>query len=573
MIIRLIVILFSFSLLFSQEKNDKIKKKKKIFSNTQSTEEYLDLLEKSLGLLKTNYVDSINESELILSGIKGLLNPLDPYTKLLMEESKENYDLLKTGKYGGIGVQIGLRRDTLTVLSIYENSPAYSEGLNVGDNIMKVDSTSTEGLSLKESSALIKGDLDSIVTLNVYRSSTKEKIKFEFTRSNIAIEHVPYWGLNKEKTGYIRVTRFSKNSGKDFKKALKDLQDRGLESLIIDLRSNSGGLLSSAISILDNLTERGDTLLIQKGKTNRSNKVWTSRRSPIISMDIPIIVLINKKSASASEIVAGTIQDLDRGIILGEKSFGKGLVQHLYDLNDSTTLKITTAKFYLPSGRIIQKQDYLDNGFLTDGLDKRDSIFVTRKGRLVKGGGGIIPDLETEPNKYTSFVNALWKEKVFLTFASDYAPKNPWLRKKIEKDLVIPNRVLQSFKKFINNYNLVFNVSGEVDLEKIKKKMDNNPISISKYSYNVSTSSKNSILNEIDKYFEKIKKLQFSLPDNQTQIKNGLLREFCRVFFNDKKRIEVSLINDISYNKAVEIFSEESKEYNKILEISTINKK
>ena len=569
MFIRLAIILISFTLLFSQGRNiDKKKKKEIVFSNNQSTEDYLNMLKKSLDLLKTNYVDSINESEIILSGIKGLLNPLDPYTKLLMEESKESYDILKTGKYGGIGVQIGLRRDTLTVLSIYEDSPAYSEGLSVGDNIMMIDSTDTEGLPLKESSALIKGELDSVVTLHVYRSSTKERIKFELARSNIKIEHVPYWGINKDDIGYIRITRFSKNSGKDFKAALKNLKEQGLKSLIIDLRSNSGGLLSSAISILDNLTERGDTLLIQKGKTNKTNRVWISRRSPIINADIPIAILINKKSASASEIVAGTIQDLDRGVVIGQKSFGKGLVQHLYDLNDTTTLKITTAKFYLPSGRIIQKQDYLNNGFLTDGLDKKDSIFVTRKGRLVEGGGGVNPDLETDFNKYTSFVNALWKDKVFLTFASDYAPKNLWLRKKIEKDSIIPNRVIQAFKKFVNEYNLVFNLSGEIELNKIKKKISNNPISISKYSHNVSITSNNYLLSEIDKYFQKIKNLQFSLPDNQTQIKNGLLREFCRVFFDEKKRIEVSLINDIEYNAAVLLFSEKFKKYNSILEIS-----
>ena len=173
MIIRLTIILILFALVFNQEKkiNNKTRNKT-IFSNDQVTEDYLNVLKKSLDLLKTNYVDSINESEIILSGIKGLLNPLDPYTKLLMEQSKDSYDLLKTGKYGGIGVQIGLRRDTLTVLSLYENSPAYTEGLNVGDNIMMVDSTLTKGLSLKESSALIKGDIDSIVTLRIYRSST-----------------------------------------------------------------------------------------------------------------------------------------------------------------------------------------------------------------------------------------------------------------------------------------------------------------------------------------------------------------------------------------------------------------
>ena len=568
MIMRLIIILLSFVLVFGQDRsNDKKKKKEVVFSNDQSTEDYLNVLKKTLDLLRTNYVDSINESEIILSGIKGLLKPLDPYTKLLMEESKESYDILKTGKYGGIGVQIGLRRDTLTVLSIYENSPAYSEGLNVGDNIMMVDSINTEGLSLKESSALIKGDLDSIVSLHVYRSATREKIKFELTRSNIAIEHVPYWGMNKEHVGYIRITRFSKNSGKDFKEALKDLKKQGIKSLIVDLRSNSGGLLNSAISILDNLTERGDTLLIQKGKTNKRNRSWISRRSPIISSDIPVIVLINKKSASASEIVAGTIQDLDRGIVIGQKSFGKGLVQHLYDLNDTTTLKVTTAKFYLPSGRIIQKQDYLNNGFLTDGLDKTDSLFTTRKGRTVKGGGGIKPDLETVPNKYTSFVNALWKEKVFLTFASDYGPKNLWLRKKMEKDLSIPSRVIREFKRFIDDYDLSFNISGEIGLNKVKSEIKNNSISISKFSHNVSRVSKNHLLSEIDEYFQKIKKLQFALPDNQIQMKNGLLREFCRVFFNEKKRIEVGLINDIEYNKALEILSDNYKEYYKILEM------
>ncbi|MBI45286.1 MAG: hypothetical protein CMG66_03875 [Candidatus Marinimicrobia bacterium] len=567
-IFRIILTLFFLSFGFNQEQQNKKIKNKPIFSNSESTQDYLDLLEKSLDLLRVNYVDSINESEVILSGIKGMLKPLDPYTKLLMDQSKESFDLLKTGKYGGIGVQIGLRRDTLTVLSIYENSPAYSEGLNVGDNIMMVDSVSTKGLSLKESSALIKGEIDSIVTLDVYRSSTKENIKFEFKRSNIKIEHVPYWGVNTDGIGYIRITRFSKNSAKDFKNGLKELNEKGLKSLIIDLRSNSGGLLSSAINILDNLTARGDTLLIQKGKTNRANKVWTSRRSPILSMDTPIVVLINRKSASASEIVAGTIQDLDRGVVIGQKSFGKGLVQHLYDLNDTTTLKVTTAKFYLPSGRLIQKQDYLDNGFLTDGLDKRDSVFVTKNGRVVKGGGGITPDLNTIPNQYSGFVNALWKDKVFLTFASDYAPKNLWLKDKLEKNLSIPNRVVRSFKEFVTEYSLIFNVYGEVDFGKIKEKIERNSISINKGSNNVSFSSSNSVLMEIDNYFNKIKQLQFGLHDNQKQIKNGLLREFCRIFFNDKKRIEVSLINDVEYNKAISILSGKLKEYNDIIDVN-----
>ena len=359
-----ISIISIFTLSFTQSGISK-NNKKVLFSNSESKKEYIEVLEKSINLLETNYVDSINLSQMILSGVKGLMVPLDPYTKLLMDQSKESYDLLRKGKYGGIGIQIGLRRDTLTVLATYENSPAYSEGLQVGDNIMMIDSLSTKGLTLKESSTQIKGELDSTVVLHIYRASTKQKMKFELTRANIPLKNVPYAGINDEGIGYIRITRFSKNSDKDFKDGLKKIIDEGLKGLIIDLRSNSGGLLRSAINILDNITERGELLLTQKGKTPRSNNEFSSRRQPILDKKIPIVVLINGRSASASEIVAGAIQDLDRGVVIGQKSFGKGLVQRMYDLNDTTTLKITTAKFYLPSGRLIQKQDYLNNGFLT----------------------------------------------------------------------------------------------------------------------------------------------------------------------------------------------------------------
>ena len=259
----LLLMIFLFGLIFSQDNINKIKS-----NNNPSSKEYIKLLEKSLKLLKTNYVDSINESEVIISGIKGLMKELDPYTKLLMSDSKASYDHLRKGKYGGIGIQIGMRRDTLTVLSTFENSPAYSEGIQIGDNILMIDSTFTKNLTLKESSNLIKGELDSVVTLSIYRSVTKERLKFDLKRSNIPLKNVPYWGLDDNGVGYIRINRFSKNSDKDFKEGLEELSKNGLKSLIIDLRGNSGGLLSTAINILDNLTNRGDDLLSQKGKTS-----------------------------------------------------------------------------------------------------------------------------------------------------------------------------------------------------------------------------------------------------------------------------------------------------------------
>ena len=223
--ILIIIYLFSFS--FSQNKN---KTKEVVFSNYESIEEYLDLFNTSFDRLKIHYVDSVNESEMIKEGIKGMMKKLDPYTKILEGDKKESYDILRKGKYGGVGIQIGLRRDTLTVLSTFENSPAYSEGISVGDNIMMIDSTSTEGLTLKEASGLIKGEIDSIVVLHIYRSSSKQKIKFELARSNIPIKNVPYWGVDDNGIGYIRITKFSKNSDKDFKQALKELSDEGMKS-------------------------------------------------------------------------------------------------------------------------------------------------------------------------------------------------------------------------------------------------------------------------------------------------------------------------------------------------------
>jgi carboxyl-terminal processing protease len=233
----------------------------------------------------------------------------------------------------------------------------------------------------------------------------------------------------------------------------------------------------------------------------------------------------------------------------------------MYDLNDSTTLKITTAKFYLPSGRLIQKQDYLDNGFLTDGLDKKDSLFTTRGGRIVKGGGGITPDLIANRNTYSPFINALYKEKVFLTFATDYIPRNPDIKEKLEENMLIPDAVFAEFRKWLHNYNLEYKINGEIEYEKMKKKVLNESLSINKYSGIISNIPANDMINDLDQYFDIIKDIQINLPDNKIAVKNGLLREFSRILFNEQKRIEVSLINDIAYNRALEILINKNEYY------------
>ncbi|SVD70799.1 uncharacterized protein METZ01_LOCUS423653, partial [marine metagenome] len=236
-----------------------------------------------------------------------------------------------------------------------------------------------------------------------------------------------------------------------------------MKGLIIDLRGNSGGLLNNSINILDKLTDRGLNLLNTKGRIPKSNRKMNSRRAPMVESDIPIVVLINRSSASASEIVSGVLQDLDRAVIVGEKSFGKGLVQSMYELNDTTTLKVTTAKYYTPSGRLIQKEDYLNNGFLTDGLDKKDSLFATRGGRRVKGGGGITPDIEIKRNPLPPYVQGLWKEGVFLAFSAEYVPMN-----NIEVPVMITDKIYRDFEIFLKDYEVKYKLSGEKDLSQLK---------------------------------------------------------------------------------------------------------
>ena len=542
------------------------KKKKGIeFSNNQNTQDYLKMLETAFYRVRESYVDSVNESEIIKAGIKGMMKPLDPYTRFLSGSSKDRLDMLRTGKYGGVGIQIGLRRDTLTVLTPFEDSPAYSEGIHSGDQILMIDSVSTKGMSLKDASKLIKGELGSVVELTIYRPSARTKISFELTRANIVIEHVPYWGVDENGIGYIRITKFSKNTAKDFGTGLQELIDENLKGLVIDLRGNSGGLLNNSINILDKLTDRGINLLNTRGRIPKSNREMNSRRAPKLSPDIPIAVLINRSSASASEIVSGVIQDLDRGVIVGEKSFGKGLVQSMYNLNDTTTLKVTTAKYYTPSGRLIQKEDYLNNGFLTDGLDKKDSLFTTRGGRTVKGGGGITPDVEIKRTSLPPYVQGLWREGVFLTFAAEYVPMN-----EIESPIIITDKIYRDFEVFLKEYEINYKLPGEKDLNKLKtalrsqddlKKITNTSILSKLMFWKKSKSAILQLTGKVDKYYQNKRNGQYWDPNNLKWVKNGLLREMSLVASGNREKIRVSLIEDNVYQEAAEILLDMNRYY------------
>jgi len=557
--------------IFGQEKKKESKpltskKTNKLeFSNDQNTQDYLDMLETAFYRVRASYVDSVNESEIIKAGIKGMMKPLDPYTRFLSGSSKDRLDMLRTGKYGGVGIQIGLRRDTLTVLTPFEDSPAYTEGIHSGDQILMIDSVKTKGMTLKDASKLIKGELGSVVVLTIYRPSSRIKIPFELTRANITIKHVPYWGVDENGIGYIRITKFSKNTAKDFGTGLQELIDDDLKGLVIDLRGNSGGLLKNSINILDKLTDRGINLLNTKGRIPKSNRKMNSRRAPMLSPEIPIAVLINRSSASASEIVSGVIQDLDRGVIIGEKSFGKGLVQSMYNLNDTTTLKVTTAKYYTPSGRLIQKEDYFKEGFLTDGLNKDDTLFTTRGGRVVKGGGGITPDVEIKRTSFPPYVQGLWKEGVFLTFAAEYVPMN-----EIESPIVLTDKIYRDFEIFLKEYEIKYKLPGEKDLNKLKialhsqddlKKMTNSSILSKLMFWKKSKSATLHLTEKVDSYYQNKRDGQYWNPKNIKWVKNGLLREMSLVASGNREKIRVSLKEDNVYKEAVEILLDMNRYY------------
>ena len=417
--------------------------------------------------LITRYADRLDTEKFTKIVINNILDDLDPYTVYMEEDEKESLDLLTKGKYGGVGINLGVREKKLTVISPMDNSPAKRKGIIAGDIIVKIDGLLTKEMSLDDAAKQIRGPKGTDVILSIKRFGDEKLIDFTLTRDYITVKDVAYTGMLNDETGYIRLTRFSKNSGPEMRSAIKNLQTENASRIIIDLRDNPGGLLQSAIEILDMITPKGSTLLSTKGRLPESNKNYISRKEPMLDEDIKIAILINEGSASASEIIAGAVQDLDRGVVVGTRSFGKGLVQSVYGLDGSgkRNLKVTTAKYYIPSGRLIQKPGYIDDEVIVnDG--KVDSLFYTIGGRKVKGGGGISPDYEVEMPKATPLVLECWRKGLFFNFAQERQH-----RYDSYEDALADVTILDDFKSYIDTQDVDVNTEGEKDLEKAREKI------------------------------------------------------------------------------------------------------
>jgi len=380
----------------------------------------LKMFSQALLLLKSNYVDSLSYDDLIEAAIDGMAKSLDLHTNFMTPEAYDDLMTDTKGSFGGIGVQIGLRDGILTVISPIEGSPAHKLGIIAGDEIVDVEGKSTKGWTTKDAMKVLRGDKGSPVNIKIAREGIEKPLDFTIVRDIIKIESVPYYFMLTEDVGYVRLTQFSENSPEELEKALTNLENQGMKKLVFDLRSNPGGLLSSAVDILDLFVEKGKLLVESKGRINSSYMQYFSRRDT--KRDYPIGVLIDGGSASASEIVAGGLQDYDKALIVGTNSFGKGSVQRPYPLLDDFAIKITIAKYYTPSGRNIHKERD-QYGHVIEDSTKEMPIFKTSMGRTVYGGGGIVPDFEVKPALISEFIVKLISKSVFFDTAIRYNSK------------------------------------------------------------------------------------------------------------------------------------------------------
>ena len=374
-----------------------------------------------------NYVDKISPENFMLAGIKGMLSSLDPYTSYIDETMKKDLDVITRGKYGGIGTSVGLRRNKVTILDLLEGYPAQRQGLRVGDIIKKVDSTVVNKKNYHELSSYLKGDPGKIVKLTIERDGVEDELIFHLVLEEITIKNVTYYGFieSDSNIAYIKLSGFSRSAGSEVKSALLDLNStRRIESIIFDMRGNPGGLLDQAIDISEKFLNKNDLIVSVIGRDTTQIMKYYSEEEPL-AVDRNLIVLVDEGSASASEIVAGAIKDHDRGVIVGVQSFGKGLVQTVLPLSFNTSLKITTAKYYTPSGRCIQEIDYSKNEDIFGEPESLDEeLFYTASGREVFAHGGIKPDTVVSNISQSKQVQALLARGMFFRFATNYFNTN-----------------------------------------------------------------------------------------------------------------------------------------------------
>ncbi len=382
----------------------------------------LEIFHSLIRELELYYVDETDPAKMIRTGIDQIMKTLDPYTVYYPESQVEDIQLMTTGEYGGVGALIGQDSLGVYISDPYEGTPAQKAGLRAGDRIIKVDGKSVNGKTTKDISPMMKGTIGTTLELTVERPMVKGQLTFTMQRDKIRFENVPYFGKLADGSGYIRLTGFTEGASQEVKKALISLKDQGAKGVVLDLRNNPGGLLIEAVDIVNLFVPQGQEIVSTRGKSKMWEATYNCRYQPVDTL-IPVTILVNSGSASASEIVAGAMQDLDRGVIVGQRTYGKGLVQTTRDLSYNAKIKLTTAKYYIPSGRCIQALDYTNrraDGSVGHIPDSLVSEFKTKRGRIVKDGGGVMPDFLVEQKSLSGMTSNLYYQNMIFDYATQY---------------------------------------------------------------------------------------------------------------------------------------------------------
>ncbi len=498
--------------------------------------------------LLTEYIHELDIKELTSRVIDSMLSNFDPYTEYYEEKDLEDLSVKTEGEFSGVGLEIYMYEDQLTVVGPIEGSPASRSGIYTGDSIMKIDGEPTEGLELKDATSKIRGDKGTTVILTIKKPVSGEIQDYSITRDIITIKDIPYFGMVNDNVGYLRITNFSLNTADETKNAIIDLITLGSESIIIDLRDNPGGLLSASLDMLDLILPQNLELVSTKGRKGRNIKNYKSKTTALVPDDLNLAILINGGSASASEIVAGVLQDHDRAVIIGSESFGKGLVQTVIGISQDTALKITNSKYFIPSGRSIQKRDFIDEDLVANSEADSDSLFQTKSGRKVSGGGGIFPDIEVKDEGEYPLASAILRNGAYFKFVQQNSAKYSSIEE-VQKD----EELMIDFEKYIIENKIYGYVDGQDDLEKAKEKLSKNE-------------EKNLFINNAFSVIEKqIEKTQSTMFENEKKlIQRMIVGEFAFFYNGYDGRYKVYLKDDKVVLKAIDILENQGT-YSSIL--------
>lgn len=530
---------FQFANTFAQESHD--------FEISKNLDIYTSLIQQ----LNLHYVDEIQPGTLTKAAIDAMLSEIDPYTVYYPESEIEDVRFLQTGEYGGIGSYVHIKNKQVVVGMPYPGFPFYNAGLRAGDVITKIDGEELTGRKMNEISDKLRGVSGTEINI-IYKSSIDSaQHNVSIKREQIVVKDVPYFGLLEDGIAYIKLTGFKQYAAKEVKQALDSLsKESELISLVFDLRDNGGGLLIQAVNIMDLFVEQGEKIVSTKGKTKSENNTYGTRRGAAYG-ELKVVVLTNKRSASASEIVAGAFQDLDRGVIMGQKSYGKGLVQKVYQLSYRSQAKITIAKYYIPSGRCIQSLDYQHKDKYGNAIKTPDSlmaVFKTRNGRLVRDAGGIIPDIKLPEAKYSDVSIALINQWEIFDFATNYTNSHDSI--KSVSDFEISDDIYNLFVANLKKDSFDYSLAIELELKKLKKLADSKDYSMGPELI--------ALQSKIDKAKEE------AIIKHKQEIKSLLRQELVSRYFFNSGKVEAALTDDTEVAEAIKLLKDAEK-YNQIL--------